>query len=127
MSKRARKQFDQLTRHHGGGGADSITGFMGNKHRRLMPEDVGTAETPYEMLPVPEGTETADTGTWDRDNQPEGYDGVSIRLSTRDGYWDAGDEVFYGFYRLFTWNSIGLLVTISAETRYIIDTPEECP
>ncbi len=96
----------------------------------------GSAVTPAVLTPTPEGTETAATDTWDVDVPAEivpatdpitYYDGVTIKLHTRTVYNDTGDKVLYGFYRLFTFDSAGLLKTISAETRYTIDTPGACP
>jgi len=59
---------------------------------------------------------TADTATWDIDNQPIGYHGVqfnAIRL-----YWSgsSGDPV-YQFIRTPTYDSLGNLVAVSAEVR----------
>jgi len=89
---------------------------------------LGTNNTPESILPASyEGTETAQVDTWDRDDQDEGEDGVAVKLTTRIVYNDAGDEVLYGFYRTFTFDSIGGLATISAETRYAIDTAGDCP
>lgn len=88
----------------------------------------GSAVTPYVMLPATlEGTETAQTDTWDRDNPPAGTDGVSMKITIREVYNDAGDQIIYGEYRTLTWDSVGLLATISTETRYTIDTPGACP
>ena len=87
----------------------------------------GTAENPKEILPTSlEGSETAQTDTWDVDNQDSGYDGVKIKITTRVVYNEAGDQILYGFYRELTFDSIGRLKEISAETRYNVDTPEEC-
>ena len=102
----------------------------------VLTELEGTAVNPYVLTPTPEGTETADTLVWDIAAPPEVspatdpvtyYDGVTVKLHTRSVYNDAGDSVLYGFYRLFTFNSAGLLKTISAETKYTIDTPGACP
>ena len=103
----------------------------------------GSNVNPYAMAPTPEGDtdvgiETADTETWDRtapqenpDNEgadPTDYtDGVELMVHTRTAYDDTSDEILYGFYRTLTFDSTGALALISAETRYIIDTPGECP
>ncbi len=87
----------------------------------------GTYDTPDAIGRTPEGAEAADTDTWDRTNPTEGKDGVSKNILTGVGYHDAGDEKLYGYYCTFTFDSIGLLATISAETRYEIDTLVECP
>ncbi len=87
----------------------------------------GSAVTPYVMLPATlEGTETAQTDTWDRDNPPAGTDGV-IYKGPRVVYNDAGDKVLYGFFRPITCDSVGLVKFIDAETRYTVDTPGACP
>ncbi len=81
----------------------------------------------HDMSPTPEGTETADTGTWARDNQPANKDGVDIKVHTRSVYNDAGNEILYGFWREFTFDATGRLVALSLETRYIVNTPDACP
>ncbi len=81
----------------------------------------------HDMSPTPEGTETADTGTWARDNQPANKDGVDIKVHTRSVYNDAGNEILYGFYRECTFDATGRLSALSVETRYTIDTAGACP
>ncbi len=103
----------------------------------VLPELDGTAVNPYVVLPVPEGTSTAETGTWDITAPPEvtpatdpvtHMDGVAIKVTTRVFYdHTAGTPILYGFYRLLTFDSAGLLKTISLETVYTIDTPGTCP
>ena len=87
----------------------------------------GTADNPVSILPAThEGPETAQTDTWDRDDQPEGKDGVKIKLMMRTVYNASGDQKVYGFYREATFDSCGCCKSISAETRYEIDNPEVC-
>ena len=103
----------------------------------VLTELDGTAVNPYVVLPVPEGTVTANTGTWDITAPPEVtpttdpityMDGVAIKITSRVFYDDtAATPILYGFYRLLTFDSAGLLKTISAETIYTIDTPGACP
>ena len=101
---------------------------ISNLHYVFSGGYVGTSETPYEMLPATlEGSETAQADTFDRTAPAEGKDGVTLKVTTRVVYNDAGDEVLYGLYRTLTFDSAGALATISAETRYIIDTPGVCP
>ncbi|GAH45853.1 unnamed protein product [marine sediment metagenome] len=87
----------------------------------------GTADVPAVILPAAFENETAQTDDWDRDAPPGGKDGVEVRVQMRTAYCDAGDETLYAFYRTFTYDSQGNLVTISAETRVSIDVPEACP
>jgi len=71
-------------------------------------------------------TEAADTDTWDRDDPPADKYGVESIELYRIAYDDSGDEKLYAYYRTKTYDNIGRLVSISAETRVIIDTPEDC-
>ena len=88
-------------------------------------EGSGTHTTPAVLYSTYEGDEEAQTDTWDISSQGAN-DGVAFCLTTRVVYKDSGDEILYGFYRVFLFNSIGRLVAISAETRYTIDAPEPC-
>lgn len=82
----------------------------------------GTAEEPYVMLGT---TETdAQEDTWDRDEQPSGYDGVLYRGPRT--VWDGTTGKLYYFKRDVVHDSIGLLKSISAETRVTIDTARVC-
>jgi hypothetical protein len=65
---------------------------------------------------------TADTNSWDRstDKKP-----VQVQVATREA-WDSASDILYGFYRTWTFDSVWKLATISAETRYTIDTPSAC-
>ncbi len=94
-----------------------------------IPKHKVTANNPAEILPSTfEGLETAQVDEWKIDEQDYagGYDGVKIKVTTRVVYNESGDQVLYGFYRELTFDSLGRLAEISAETRYNIDTPEEC-
>lgn len=68
-------------------------------------------------------TEAAQTDYWDREDQGAN-DGVQAVQVTRFAYNDAGDQILYAFYRTFTYDSVGALASISAETMTIIDTPD---
>jgi len=63
---------------------------------------------------------TADTSTWDINNQEETYHGVQVNSWFRM-YWSgvSGDPV-YGFVRQAKYDSKGTLVYVSAESRYIV-------
>jgi hypothetical protein len=65
-------------------------------------------------------TEAAMTDSWDRNNPGSGKIGLSLTVQTRTAYNPAGDRVQYGFNRTITWDSNGRLLSISAETRFII-------
>jgi len=85
----------------------------------------GTNVTPVSMYSDFEGSETAQSDTWAVSDQGA-YDGVKTFQTTRLVYNDAGDEVVYGFYREYKYDSIGRLTNISGETRYTVDTPSDC-
>lgn len=87
----------------------------------------GAADNPVDILPTGANfeTETAQTDTWDREDQGAN-DGVTMRLTMRIAYDNAGDEKLYAFYRQFKFDSSGNLKTISAETRKEIDEPGPC-
>ena len=67
-----------------------------------------------------EGTAAAQTNSWVFD----GTHSVAVTLQTRTFYdHTATTPVLYGYYRTFTYDRNGKLYSISAETRYAIDTP----
>lgn len=82
------------------------------------PDDIGV---------TPEGSDAADSETWDRESPTAGKDGCKIRVTCRVVYDHSGDEELHGFWRLFTFDQYGRLTDISAETEYTIDTPSACP
>lgn len=85
---------------------------------------VGTHDSPASVGTTAE-TEAAQTDTWDRDSQGSN-DGVEFTVLCRQAYDSSGDETLYGYYRTVTYDSLGNLATISAETRVTIDTPGLC-
>jgi len=89
-------------------------------------DKAGTANDPAVILPSSFETESAQSDTWDRANPPSGKDGVKVRLQTRTAYNESGDQKLYAYYREFTYDSLGKLASISAETRVIVDTPGAC-
>ena len=106
-----------------------IEGDQNNLARYYFTEEtVGTFAVPYEMLPTTlEGEATAQTDTWNRDDQPEGKDGV-IYKGPRVVYDDeAGTPRILGYNREVTWDSVGNIAFIDVEVEYIIDSPEVCP
>ncbi len=96
----------------------------------------GTVWAVVRLSSTPQGThaspkvlagsgETADTESWDVDNQPAGCDGVQftpMRL-----YWSgiSGDPV-YQFVRTPTYDSLGRLVSVSAEVRTVAFNTGPC-
>lgn len=79
--------------------------------------------SPKNLTVSGEGTAAAKTGSsnqWTCD----GTQGVTFTVQTRT-YYDhtASTPVLYGFYRTFTYDRNGRLYSVSAETRYEIDTP----
>lgn len=68
-------------------------------------------------------TLAADTTTWTRDTN---YTPLAITVQMRT-YWDTSGAVLYGYSRVFTFDAAGMLRSISAETRYNVDTTTVCP
>lgn len=88
---------------------------------------LGTAVDPTELLPASfEGTSTAAVDTWLLTSDYSPNDGVAFKLTTRIMYDHASEEILYGFYRTFTITTLGNVLSIGSETRYLIDTPEDC-
>jgi hypothetical protein len=85
----------------------------------------GTCASPKTLYSTYEGSETAQTDTWDVTDQGEN-DGVKVYLNTRIVYNDSGDKILYGYYREFKYDSAGRLINISAETRYTVDAADDC-
>lgn len=79
--------------------------------------------SPKDLTVSGEGTaaaKTGDTNAWTCD----GTKGVQFTVQTRTYYDDtASTPVLYGYYRTFTFDRNGRLYHVSAEMRYIIDTP----
>jgi hypothetical protein len=71
-------------------------------------------------------TEAAQTDDWDQADQGAN-DGVAVTMLTRFGYVAGSDEKLYAYYRTFTYDSVGQMRLVSAETRVEIDAPvEDC-
>lgn len=67
-----------------------------------------------------EGTDAAASMAWSYD----GDAGVKITLQTRTCYLHTkSSPVLYGFFRTFTFDAKGMLLSVSGETRYEIDRP----
>ena len=83
------------------------------------------AENPDQVGTTSE-IEPAQIDDWDQSDQGE-FDGVIVTMQTRSAYNHLGDQKLYAFYRDVKFDVNGRLMTISAETRVTIDTPEVCP
>lgn len=83
------------------------------------------AGTRQDNFTTPEGTETADTDTWDITNQGSNA-GVKINVTTRVVYDTGSNSILYGFYRTLEFDGCGALVAATAETRYTINDPDLC-
>jgi len=69
-----------------------------------------------------EGSESPDTASWVKSDHA-----VEAWVITRVVYNDSGDQVLYAFARLFTYDTLGMLYSVSAETRVSVDATEVCP
>jgi len=85
-------------------------------------DDSGTRD---DVGVTPEGTETADTDSWDRESQGSNS-GLTTRMTSRVVYNHSGDKKIYGFYRTLKFDADGKLFEMSAETRYEIDAATSC-
>ena len=84
---------------------------------------VGGVLTPLTTIGAnSEGSETADTGTWTR-----GDHAVEVWAVSRVVYNEAGDKVLYAMVRKWTYDTLGALYSISAETRISVDATDACP
>ncbi len=90
----------------------------------------GRTDNPSTLGAASEGSETADTHSWARDTATSGdaYGATPLDLwfVSRMGYFPSGDKKIYQYMRKATFNTAGLLVAISAETRVEVDAPEAC-
>ena len=86
----------------------------------VPPVEKGVVTTPPTV--GGETTESAATDSWDITMQPV-HKGVNFIQMTRAVYNASGDQILYGFNRTLIFNSLGQLQSISAETRFDINTP----
>lgn len=68
-----------------------------------------------------EGSESAESTTWSRGTTP-----VDVWVLSRIGYFHAGDEKLYAYFRKLSYDGLGALYAVSAETRVEIDAPDDC-
>lgn len=71
-------------------------------------------------------SETAQTDTFERNNQSSGKSGFTLTICTRVIYNSSGNEVLYYFSRDIEVNAQGLIIDVSEETRNTVNTPEDC-
>jgi hypothetical protein len=84
---------------------------------------LGVTSSPTTLGAASEGSEAADTSGWVRntDGTP-----VEIYVTSRVGYFHAGDETLYAYVRLLSFDATGLLISVGTETRVSIEVPEDC-
>jgi len=83
----------------------------------------GSTASPTVIGSSSEGSETAATDSWSRATNGTPVD---VWMQSRTVYDHASGEILYGFARKLSHDSTGLLIAVSAETRYTIDSPEDC-
>ncbi len=71
-----------------------------------------------------EGSEAADSSTWLVTGDPA--KGALVTSQWRSGYFESGDETFYGYNRTMKFDRFGHFVGMVGETRATIDVPEIC-
>lgn len=84
---------------------------------------VGVTTSPTTLGSSSEGSETADTTSWTRSSSGAPLDVWQV---CRTVYNHAGDKKLYSFVRKFSYDSLGLLIAVSAETRIEVDAAESC-
>lgn len=100
-------------------GTDSLTG---KPVVIFSPFPVGKTSSPTTLGAASEGSESADSSTWSRDNGAP----LDFWIHTRQAYFHAGDEKWYAYARKLSYDACGFLFAVSAETRIEIDAPEDC-
>ncbi len=89
-------------------------------------DDPAVPETPG-VVPANASDDAEDGDTWDRENPAGGKDGVVLMLHTRTVFHDGADQELHGFFRSLTFDHMGRLTDVSAETEYLINDPDACP
>jgi hypothetical protein len=77
-------------------------------------------DSPTAVGDTDEGVEDADTTSWSRatDGTP-----LTLQVMTRVAYFHGGDKKIYGYIREFKWDTAGLLLSVSGETRIEVEAP----
>lgn len=88
-----------------------------------IPRGTARTATPDTVGAASEGSEAAESTTWARgtDDAP-----VDVWVTSRVGYFDAGDETLYAYLRKLSFAADGRLVGVSGETRVSVDVLEDC-
>jgi hypothetical protein len=82
----------------------------------------GSTTSPTTIGQSSEGGDAALTNTWTKTSGNP----LDLWVVSRVVYSDAGDQVLYAYARKLTFDTLGALATVSAETRYAVDTPGSC-
>ncbi len=86
----------------------------------------GNSGTPTSMNHSGQHAENASSTTWNINNQSS-VRGVNITVQTGSRYDpNAGTPTLYAYQRTLSFDASGHLVAVSAESRVVIDTPENC-
>ncbi|KKN83513.1 hypothetical protein LCGC14_0297510 [marine sediment metagenome] len=92
-----------------------------------LDNDQGTHDNPLALaigVSANADVDEPQTDTWNRNSQGVN-DGFTMAFH-RSAYSDTGDEVFHGDYRVVTFDSQGKAVSVTLETEYTVDAPEDC-
>jgi hypothetical protein len=103
--------------------ADSVISSV--KQRRssdivIVNGEPANPSSPDTIGSAAEGSESAETTTW----TSGGTKGLAVYIQTRTSYFHAGDKKIYGGFRLFTFDKLGRLYSLSGETRVEIEAAE---
>jgi len=84
---------------------------------------VGVTTSPTTLGSSSEGSETAASDSWTRSSSGAPLDVWQV---CRVVYDHAGSKKLFSFVRKFSYDSLGLLIAVSAETRIEVDAAESC-
>lgn len=103
----------------------AATAATGTKHWCLINLD-GDYSIPVDPFKFDDLTnaEEPDATAWEPFDDET--DGVNLIVCMRVHYFPDGDQTIYAYYRTLSFNARGQLYKVSAETRLVVDTPEDC-
>lgn len=104
-----------MTRWHEG----DISTLEAFAHKADNGDSCGLTDLTYSS----EHSEAANSSTW---NVASTNEGVTVTICTGISYYEAGDQILYQYTRDFVFDTEGKLVSVSAETRTTVETPEAC-
>ena len=84
---------------------------------------VGVTTSPTTLGGSSEGSESASSDSWTRSSSGAPLDVWQV---CRVVYNHSGDKKLYSMVRKFSYDSLGLLIAVSAETRIEVDAAESC-